>query len=108
MALTESQNPDRPGRSLLAGNFEAAKARNPKLVSWNTTGPVWGGADGCTFRLVFNTQKAPFDSVEVRQAINSAISRDHTGATTIGDNGQAIPGEGAEGTRIVQHARRGK
>ena len=64
------------GRSLLAGNFEAAKARNPKLTSWNASGPVWGGADGCTFRLVFNTQKAPFDSVEVRQAINSAISRD--------------------------------
>ena len=64
------------GRSLLAGNFEAAKARNPKLSSWNASGPVWGGADGCTFRLVFNTQKPPFESVEVRQAINSAINRD--------------------------------
>ena len=64
------------GRSLLAGNFEAAKARNPKLTSWNASGPVWGGADGCTFRLVFNTQKAPFESIEVRQAINSAINRD--------------------------------
>jgi len=64
------------GRSILAGNFEAAKARNPNLLSWNTSGPVWGGADGCTLRLVFNTQNKPFDSVEVRQAINSAINRD--------------------------------
>ena len=64
------------GRSILAGNFEAAKRRNPNLVSWNTSGPVWGGADGCTLRLVFNTQNKPFDSVEVRQAVNSAINRD--------------------------------
>ncbi len=64
------------GRSLLAGNFEAAKARNPNLLSWNTSGPVWGGADGCTLRLVFNNQKKPFDTLEVRQAVNSAINRD--------------------------------
>jgi peptide/nickel transport system substrate-binding protein len=64
------------GRSLSAGNFEAAKARNPKLEAWNGTGPVWGGPDGCTYRLAFNNQKAPYNMVEVRQAINSAINRD--------------------------------
>jgi peptide/nickel transport system substrate-binding protein len=64
------------GRALSVGNFEAAKARNPRLQSWNTSGPVWGGPGGCTYRLVFNNQKAPFNALEVRQAINSAINRD--------------------------------
>lgn len=64
------------GRNLSVGNFEAAKARNPRLQSWNTAGPVWGSPNGCTMRLVFNNQKAPFNVTEVRQAVNSAINRD--------------------------------
>jgi len=64
------------GRNLSVGNFEAAKARNPRLQSWNTSGPVWGSPNGCTMRLVFNNQKAPFNVTEVRQAINSALNRD--------------------------------
>ena len=64
------------GRNLSVGNFEAAKARNPRLQSWNTSGPVWGSPNGCTMRLVFNNQKAPFNVAEVRQAVNSAINRD--------------------------------
>ncbi len=64
------------GRNLSVGSFEAAKARNPRLQSWNTAGPVWGSPNGCTMRLVFNNQKAPFNVTEVRQAINSAINRD--------------------------------
>jgi peptide/nickel transport system substrate-binding protein len=64
------------GRNLSVGSFEAAKARNPNLQSWNTAGPVWGSPNGCTFRLVFNNQKAPFNVTEVRQAVNSAINRD--------------------------------
>ena len=64
------------GRNLSVGNFEAAKARNPRLQSWNTSGPVWGNPNGCTFRLVFNNQKAPFNVTEVRQAVNSALNRD--------------------------------
>ncbi|WP_293859539.1 ABC transporter substrate-binding protein [uncultured Alsobacter sp.] len=64
------------GRALQVGNFEASKARNANIASWNAQGPVWGAADGCTFRVVFNNQKAPWDSVEVRRAINSALNRD--------------------------------
>ncbi|MCZ8097596.1 MAG: ABC transporter substrate-binding protein [Burkholderiales bacterium] len=64
------------GRALQIGNFEASRGRNPRIESWNTSGPVWGAADGCTFRLVFNNQKAPWDMVEVRRAVNSAINRD--------------------------------
>jgi peptide/nickel transport system substrate-binding protein len=64
------------GRALQAGNFEASRARNPQLQSWNASGPVWGAPDGCTFRFVFNNQKPPFDSVEVRRAINAALNRD--------------------------------
>jgi peptide/nickel transport system substrate-binding protein len=64
------------GRALQVGAFEAAKARNPGLVSWNKAGPVWGAPDGCTFRLVFNAQKPPFDKPAVRRAFNAAINRD--------------------------------
>jgi len=64
------------GRALQIGNFEASKARNPRIMSWNPTGPIWGAPDGCTFRLVFNAQKTPFDDVVVRRAFNHAINRD--------------------------------
>ena len=64
------------GRALQVGTFEASRARNPELQSWNTSGPVWGAADGCTFRVVFNNQKAPWDMAEVRRAVNAAIDRD--------------------------------
>ncbi len=46
------------GRALQVGAFEAAHARNPNLVSWNTHGPIWGVADGCVLALAFNTQAA--------------------------------------------------
>jgi peptide/nickel transport system substrate-binding protein len=63
------------GRALQIGAFEATRARNPKLVSWNNSGPVWGAPDGCTFRLVFNNQKAPFNDATIRRAFNHAINR---------------------------------
>lgn len=63
------------GRSILSGSYEAIRVQNPALVSWNEEGPVWGAPDGCTLALTFNTQKAPFDNVRVRQAINHAIDR---------------------------------
>jgi peptide/nickel transport system substrate-binding protein len=64
------------GRALLVGTFEALRARNPALVSWNTSGPVWGAPDGCTFAVAFNTQKTPFDNATVRTAIDAAVDRD--------------------------------
>ncbi|MEJ1159152.1 ABC transporter substrate-binding protein [Prosthecomicrobium sp. N25] len=64
------------GRALQVGAFEAGKARNPGLSSWNASGPVWGAPDGCTFRLILNTQRPPFDDADVRRAINHAINRD--------------------------------
>jgi len=64
------------GRALQIGAFEAGRARNPGLASWNKSGPVWGAADGCTFRFIFNGQKAPYDSADVRKAINFALNRD--------------------------------
>ena len=64
------------GRALQVGSFEAAKGRNPNLISWNAKGPVWGVTAGCTHRLAFNNQSAPFDKVEARQAVAALIDRD--------------------------------
>lgn len=64
------------GRALPVGAFQAARGLNPRIASWNATGPVWGAADGCTFRLMFNNQRAPFDNANVRRAFNHAINRD--------------------------------
>jgi peptide/nickel transport system substrate-binding protein len=63
------------GNALTKGNFEAALAQNPNLASWNDKGPVWGGPDGCTYRVAFNVQKPPFDDPEIRWAFNYAIDR---------------------------------
>jgi peptide/nickel transport system substrate-binding protein len=64
------------GWPLRVGTFQAARARNPRLISWSQQGPVWGAPDGCVFRLIVNNQKPPFDDVEVRRALNAAINRD--------------------------------
>lgn len=64
------------GRALHVGAFEAARQRNPNLVSWNTRGPVWGVSAGCTHRVVFNNQSAPFDKAEVRRAVAAVINRE--------------------------------
>lgn len=64
------------GRSIQACEFEAIRAQNPGLVAWNAEGPVWGGPDGCTYAIRFNTQVAPFDNPTFRHAINAALDRD--------------------------------
>jgi peptide/nickel transport system substrate-binding protein len=64
------------GRSLQVGAFEAARARNPNLISWNVRGPVWGVSSGCTHRLAFNNQSAPFDKAEVRRAVAAIVDRE--------------------------------
>lgn len=64
------------GRQLLIGTFEAARAQNDKLTSWNTEGPNWGAPDGCDYSLVFNQQREPWNDVNLRYAINHAIDRE--------------------------------
>ena len=76
LAQLFSSNEIDMGRALHVGALEAAMKRNPRLVSWNPSGPVWGVTAGCTHRLVFNNQTAPYDRVEARQAIAALINRD--------------------------------
>ncbi len=63
------------GGALQKGDFEAARERNPDLVSWNKEGPSWGTADACVYILGLNTKVAPFDNPDVRWAINHALDR---------------------------------
>lgn len=63
------------GFSIQPGTYEAIRAQNPNLISWNKDGPVWGAPDGCTFALRFNTQASPFDNADVRRAVNAALDR---------------------------------
>jgi len=63
------------GRQLLIGTFEAARAQNPKLRSWNDEGPVWGAPDGCNYNLLFNNMKEPWNDRNLHLAVNFAIDR---------------------------------
>lgn len=64
------------GRNLSQGLFEAAIAQNPNIQSWNSEGPIYGAANGCTYRLTFNNQREPWNNPDVRRAVNAAIDRD--------------------------------
>ncbi len=64
------------GRDIPVGSFEAARAQNPNLLSWNDSGPQWGAPNGCIYRLTFNNQRPPFDDPEIRWAINYALDRE--------------------------------
>jgi peptide/nickel transport system substrate-binding protein len=63
------------GGALQKGDFEAARGRNPNLVSWNAEGPVWGTADACTYILGMNNKAEPFNDRNVRWAVNHALDR---------------------------------
>lgn len=63
------------GRSIQPGAFEAIRVQNPNLNAWNTEGPMWGASAGCIMSIRFNTQREPFDSVPLRQAISHAVDR---------------------------------
>jgi len=78
------------GRNLEVGNFEAARANNPNLQSWNAEGPAWGFPNGCTYRLTFNNQRPPFDDPNLHWAINHAIDRDQY--IQLAYEGASLPG----------------
>ncbi len=63
------------GRQLQIGTFEAARAQNPALASWNAEGPEWGAPDGCVYSIVFNHLVEPYDDVNLRFAVNHALDR---------------------------------
>jgi peptide/nickel transport system substrate-binding protein len=77
------------GRQLLIGTFEAARIQNPNLASWNTEGPNWGAPDGCDYSLVFNMLKEPWNDLNLRWAVNSAIDRQQL--SDIGYEGSNYP-----------------
>ena len=63
------------GDPLQPGTFEAARARNDNLITWNAEGPIWGAPDGCNYQFIFNNKKSPWDERDVRLAVNYAIDR---------------------------------
>jgi peptide/nickel transport system substrate-binding protein len=63
------------GAIMQPGVFEAARARNPNVVSWNTSGPSWGAPDACLFTLGLNTRWGPMADVRVRRAVQHSINR---------------------------------
>jgi peptide/nickel transport system substrate-binding protein len=77
------------GNAVPKGSFESAKERNPDLIAWNDTGPVWGTADACVYILGLNTKRYPFDNPDVRWAINHAIDRDKVIQTAF--EGSTVP-----------------
>lgn len=64
------------GRQIQKGTFEAGQRLNPNLRSWNAEGPAWGAPDACTYDLVFNTAREPWNNRDLRWAINNAIDRE--------------------------------
>jgi peptide/nickel transport system substrate-binding protein len=63
------------GAVMQPGVFEAARARNPNIASWNTQGPSWGAPDACLYTLGLNTRWGPTADLRVRRAIQHSINR---------------------------------
>jgi len=57
------------------GTFEELQAQNPDVKAWLPSLP-YATLDPCSRTFEFNTSKAPWDTVEMRQAVNRAIDRD--------------------------------
>lgn len=60
--------------SLTLGAFEAIQARNSNVVAWYGDLP-YAWADPCPRQLSFNTTVAPWDSANMRNAVNLIIDR---------------------------------
>ena len=79
------------GNPLQPGTFVAAQARRTRsLQSWTTAGPGLGRARRLRLRLHLQQQKAPWNNVNVRIAINYAINRQQI--SSIGYNSANYPG----------------
>ncbi|HLV37483.1 MAG TPA: ABC transporter substrate-binding protein [Spirillospora sp.] len=57
------------------GTYEALVAQNPNVHAWTDTLP-YATLDPCSRTFEFNTAVAPWDTAEMRQAVNRAIDRD--------------------------------
>jgi peptide/nickel transport system substrate-binding protein len=57
------------------GTFLALKEQNPNVHAWHE-GPPYATLDPCARSFEFNTTAAPWDTKEMRQAVNHAINRD--------------------------------
>lgn len=70
------------------GTFLALQEQNPDVKAWLPDLP-YATLDPCARNFEFNTTKAPWDTVEMRQAVNRAIDRDEIIA--IAYEGTSVP-----------------
>lgn len=68
--------------------LKAAFAQNPKIITYSGQQPPYGYTDWCPISLGFNSSAAPYDKMEMRQAINFAIDR--TKLVNLAENGAGI------------------
>jgi len=61
-------------QSVSVGTFEAIQFQNDAVIAWHDDYP-FAAADPCARQLEINTTVAPWDSAEMRQAVNLIIDR---------------------------------
>ena len=70
------------------GTFLALQEQNPDVIAWLPDLP-YATLDPCARNFEFNTSKAPWDTADMRQAVNRAINRDEIIA--IAYEGTSVP-----------------
>lgn len=70
------------------GTFLALQEQNPDVIAWLPDLP-YATLDPCARNFEFNTSKAPWDTADMRQAVNRAIDRDEIIA--IAYEGTSVP-----------------
>jgi len=63
------------GGPLLIGTYQAAAAKNDKLIPWFKSGTIRGAPDGCMYDLMLNNDMPLFSDKNVRLALNYATDR---------------------------------